>query len=320
MLNTNQLSRIDLNLLILFQIVLEEGHVGRAAGRLNLTPSAVSHGLGRLRTLLNDPLFLRTPKGVVPTERALALREPVMDILTRAQGVLNAAAPFERATSTRRFIIGGPDGALASTMEPFLAQIRAEAPLVDIGLIHVMPMRRNSPKDEPWADCLMRLEKRELDIALLPVGSLPPRFEVRKLYDEDFVVAMRQGHPFALDPTEMAFCAAQHLLVSLRGDPHGFVDALLESRGFKRRIALTAPNFMMALAHLANSDLIGALPRRLVQQYGGRMGLTFAELPFKRETDPIQAIATKAALMDAGVAWLMKMFTRLFATDRGDIG
>ena len=67
MLNTNQLSRIDLNLLVLFQIVLEEGHVGRAAVRLNLTPSAISHGLGRLRILLNDPLFLRTPKAVVPT-------------------------------------------------------------------------------------------------------------------------------------------------------------------------------------------------------------------------------------------------------------
>jgi DNA-binding transcriptional LysR family regulator len=90
----------------------------------------------------------------------------------------------------------------------------------------------------------------------------------------------------------------------------------LESRGLKRRIVLTVPNFMMALAHLANSDLIAALPRRLVQQYGGRMGLTFAELPFKRQTDPIQAIATKAALMDAGVAWLMEVFTRLFATGR----
>src|SRR6516225_1680928 len=123
MLNTNQLSRIDLNLLVLFQIVLEEGHVGRAASRLNLTPSAISHGLGRLRILLNDPLFLRIPKGVAPTE--LALREPVMDILTRAQSMLNSAAPFEPATSTRRFIIGGPDAALASTMEPFLAQIAA---------------------------------------------------------------------------------------------------------------------------------------------------------------------------------------------------
>ena len=146
-------------------------------------------------------------------------------------------------------------------------------------------------------------------------GSLPPRFEVRKLYDEDFVVAMRQGHPFALDPTERAFCASQHLLVSLRGDPHGFVDQWLESRGFKRRIVLNGADFMMALAHLANSDLLAALPRRLVQQYGARMGLSFVELPFKRECDPIQAIATKAALMDAGVAWLMEVFTRLFATD-----
>lgn len=116
MLNTNQLSRIDLNL--------------RAASRLNLTPSAISHGLGRLRILLNDPLFLRMPKGVAPTERALALREQVLDILTRAQSMLNSAAPFEPATSARRFLIGGPDAALASTMEPFLV----------FRLIHLVPL------------------------------------------------------------------------------------------------------------------------------------------------------------------------------------
>src|SRR6476659_1665872 len=103
MLNTNQLSRIDLNLLILFQIVLEEGHVGRAAGRLNLTPSAVSHGLGRLRILLNDPLFLRTPKGVVPTERESELTEPIADVLARVRRVISTAEPFDPATSTRRF-------------------------------------------------------------------------------------------------------------------------------------------------------------------------------------------------------------------------
>ena len=75
MLNPSDLSRIDLNLLVLFRIVLDERHVGRAAARLNLTPSAVSHSLSRLRDLLNDPLFLRTPKGVVPTARAMELNE-----------------------------------------------------------------------------------------------------------------------------------------------------------------------------------------------------------------------------------------------------
>src|SRR5262245_14872338 len=116
MLNQIPLSRIDLNLLVVFRAVLEEGHVARAAGRLNLTPSAVSHALGRLRHLLNDPLFLRTPKGVVPTARALELGGPVADILARVGRVMASAVPFDPTRSARRFVIGAPDAVMASTM------------------------------------------------------------------------------------------------------------------------------------------------------------------------------------------------------------
>src|SRR5262252_3973877 len=128
MLNIAQLSRIDLNLLVLFQVVLEEQHVARAAHRLHLTPSAVSHGLRRLRTTLQDPLFLRTPRGVVPTERALALHVPITDILVGVQNVIGSTTPFDRATSTRRFVIGAPDAILASTMTPLLKRVAIEAP------------------------------------------------------------------------------------------------------------------------------------------------------------------------------------------------
>jgi DNA-binding transcriptional LysR family regulator len=86
MLNDIDPSRTDLNLLVLFEVVMEERHVDRAANRLNLTPSAVSHGLGRLRRLLNDPLLLRTPKGVAPSTRATELAGPVADVLARAKG------------------------------------------------------------------------------------------------------------------------------------------------------------------------------------------------------------------------------------------
>src|SRR5262247_2317816 len=113
MLNEIDLSRMDLNLLALFAVVLEERHVGRTAGRLNLTASAVSHGLGRLRRLMNDPLFLRQPKGVAPTERARRLAAPIADILERARQVMSEAQGFDPATSRRRFIIGAPDGAYA---------------------------------------------------------------------------------------------------------------------------------------------------------------------------------------------------------------
>jgi DNA-binding transcriptional LysR family regulator len=85
------------------------------------------------------------------------------------------------------------------------------------------------------------------------------------------------------------------------------VDDLLARRGLKRRIVLTVPTFMMALSHLSNSDLIATLPRRLVERNAARFGLASAELPFKRKPDPIQAIATKAAMTDAGIAWLMEV-------------
>src|ERR687897_1064804 len=100
MLNDIDLSRTDLNLLVVFEVVLEERHVGRAADRLNLTPSAVSHGLRRLRKLLNDPLFLRTPKGVVPTARATELADPIAEILARIRNVVGTAEPFDPANST----------------------------------------------------------------------------------------------------------------------------------------------------------------------------------------------------------------------------
>jgi len=137
--------------------------------------------------------------------------------------------------------------------------------------------------------------------------TLPARFEAQKLYEEDFVVAMRKGHVFGRTPTLPAFCSAQHLLVSLDGSPRGFVDELLARRGLQRRIVLTVPTFMMALAHLSSSDLVAALPRRLVERHAARFGLAMVELPLKRKSDLIQAVATKAAMMDAGTAWLMEL-------------
>jgi hypothetical protein len=128
MLNEIDLSRTDLNLLVLFEAVLRESHVGRAADRLSLTPSAVSHGLGRLRRLLNDPLFLKTPKGVVPTARAIALQGPVSDALARVRSIVSSAGPFDPATSTRRFTIGAPDGASAVFLPSLLADLRRSAP------------------------------------------------------------------------------------------------------------------------------------------------------------------------------------------------
>jgi len=303
MLNRINLARADLNLLTLFEVILSERHVGRAAVQLNLTPSAVSHGLGRLRRLLNDPLFLRTPKGVVPTARALALAEPVADLLARARGVLSSAAPFDAAKSTRRFIIGAPDG--SAFLRPLLAILHDRAPGIDIGLRQLLPPQGGHSVERAWTPVFAELETRSIDIAIAPIDRVPPRFVARTIYDEDFVVVARARHPFAARPTLQRFCQMQHLVVSMTADPYGFVDEALARLGLTRRVALTVPDFASALAAVAETDLIAAMPRRFVAMHARRFGVLSREVPLKLRSYSIRATILEAALMDEGIAWLL---------------
>ena len=305
MLNKIDLSRTDLNLLALFEVVLEERHVGRAADRLRLTPSAVSHGLGRLRRLLNDPLFLRTPKGVVPTARATELAGPIAEVLARVRSVIATAAPFDPSTSTRRFAIGAPDGISAVVLHPLLVALSRVAPRIDISVRQILP----SPA-RVWETALADLEARAMDIAIIPSDDIPPRFEKRFVYEEDFVIAMRRGHAFAAHPTLNGFCDMQHLVVSHTGDPYGFVDEALARRGLTRRIGLTVPNFMLALATIAETSLISALPRRLVAMNAGRFGIVAVDAPLSLPTFRLNAVAPKVAMMDEGLTWLFDLLAR----------
>jgi len=301
MLHEIDLSRADLNLLVLFEAVLQEGHVGRAAERLHLSPSAVSHGLGRLRRLLDDPVFLRTPKGVVPTARALDLAQPIAEVLAGARRILATAQLFDPATSARAFTLGVPDGA-TSFLLPLLARLRVEAPHVDLRLRQLLPSPSPEPPgnwDSAWAD----LDARALDLAIGPFGAIPARFAVTDLREEDFVIATRPGHPFARRPTLDAYCAAAHLVTSQTGDPQGFVDVALARQGLSRRVALTVPSFFMALAVAAATDLLVAVPRSFARSQAA--GLDIREPPLPLPSFTIRAVLPRPALADAGTAWLL---------------
>jgi DNA-binding transcriptional LysR family regulator len=317
MLNETDLSRADLNLLVLFEAVMRERNVGRAAARLALAASAVSHGLGRLRRLLNNPLFLRTPKGVVPTERAEKLAEPIAEILARIRGVVAMAKPFDPVTSSRQFIIGAPDAIATVLAREILDEIEHTAPGIGVGLRHLL-VGRGRLSERAWEDLLSVLEAREIDLAILPLDELPARFAARVLYREDFVAVFRLGHPFAADPSLDHFCALRHLLVSRTGHFFGFIDEALEKLGRARQIAVTVPNFMMGLAVLAESDLIGAMPRRLAATYGARFGLATAELPLPALSNNIRLVVPKSAIMDAGIAWLYDTVFESFQRSAAD--
>ena len=310
MLNKIDLSRADLNLLVLFETVMEERHVGRAAERLSLSPSAVSHGLGRLRNLLGDPLFLRTPRGVVPTDRAGELAAPIADILARVRRVISSAEPFDPARSTRRFAIGAPDGASSVLLLPLLDETRRAAPGIDISVRQLLPRQGEASADIAWRDAVADLEARAMDIAIIPFADVPARFMKRTLYEEDFVVAFRAGHPFAGDPSLQRYASMQHMVVSHAGDSHGFVDAVLAKHGLSRRIALTVPNFMFALAVLAETDLIAALPRRFVAMHAARFGVVGIDTPVAFGRFRINLVVPRVAMLDAGLAWLVATLER----------
>lgn len=299
MVNAADLTRVDLNLLIVFQVVLEERHVGRAAARLRLTSSAVSHGLGRLRSVFEDPLFLRTPKGVVPTTRASELAAPIADILSRVSHVMESSERFDPATSSRRFTIGAPDAISAVILPRLVSDLRRSAPKIDVAVRHVFPQHS-----------LQELESRAVDLVITPLDDIPKRFAARVIAEEDFVIAARSGHPFFRRPTLDNYCQQQHILASVSGDAKGFVDIALERLGRSRRIAVIVPHFMMALSALTDTDLIAALPRSLVQAQAARFGLASVAAPIPLVTSPLRAVVPQVALMDTGLAWLLERVER----------
>ena len=292
---TNDLAQIDLNLLVVFEAVFHTHHVGRAAKRLYVSPSAVSHGLGRLRQLLDDPLFHKTPKGVIPTARAQALAPAIADVLTRVRGMFGALEPFDPKLSTRRFTIGTADATAAVMIPSLLARWRRHAPGIDLGVVHLLPRSG-----------LGELESRKVDLIVLDEPEVPARFFSQDVCEDEFVIAARRGHPYLKKPSLRRFCETQHMLVSISGETHGNVDIELAKRGLSRRVAVTVPSFMLALAALKESDLLAAIPTSLVQAEAGRFGLASVKAPLPLRRIQLRAIALKTAPADAGIAWLLQ--------------
>ena len=257
---------------------------------LNLPASAVSHGLGRLRRLFGDPLFLRIPRGVVPTARALALAGPLGEVLAGARGLVAAAAPFDPRPPPASSPSAPPMAGASSTfLGPLPDRLRAEAPGVNLRLRQLLPAEGGCAPAEPWRAVFTALGDRALDLAAGPFADVPARFAARTLGHEDFVVVARAGHPFAATAGLEAYCAAGHILVSQTGDARGFVDRELDALGLARRVAPTVPGFFMALTLAARTGLPAAVPRSFVATHGPALGLVATEAPLALPHSPSAA-------------------------------
>lgn len=261
--------RLDLNLLRALDVLLDERHVTRAAARLQLTQPAASAALARLREALADPLLARGKGGLVLTPRALELAPRVRALLQEAEALVARPQRFAAATSAHRFALAATDY-VQILLEPWLAQLAQEAPQVDLALLAVDSER-----------LAVRMERGEVDLAVLNLQRTPPGLRSRTALTERFVVIGRKDHPrlrHALTP--QAFCALEHVLVSPRGGSFsGPTDEALAARGLKRRVRLSVQGFGQVPALVAASDLIAVYPERLAARCADRLRIVAPPVP-----------------------------------------
>lgn len=272
---------LDLNLLRVFDAVMTEQNLTRAASHLAMTQPAVSNALRRLRDALGDELLIRTAHGVKPTPRAELLWPAVRRALSELEQAIVPEQHFDIATAQNIFRMAMADATAALWLPALVRSIEQEAP----GLtIHMVPLTTREPRP--------MLLRGDIDLAVgfFPgvaaqlaasqgLSVSPIRHE--QLYSGRYACVMRKDHPLAKEELTLDnYCAANHLLVSFSGRAIGLVDEVLAKLGRERRILLTVNQFFTAGRVVATSDLITVLPRHLVVSTGISGALVTRELPF----------------------------------------
>ena len=293
---------VDLNLLTIFDAIMSEQSISRAATRLAMSQPAVSNALSRMRLTYNDPLFIKAARGVKSTPKAEQLWQEVHEPLLALRGALRPPV-FDPRRAMRKFRVGTTD-LMTMLLWPGLRRlIEAEAPGVDIFAVpHVKPVT-----EELLAD-------GGADLIFGVFENLGSEFRSQPLYPSDLVCAMRKSHPLAGKPlTLQRFAAADHLLVSLSGDPNGMVDKLLAQHGLKRRVAMTVNQFLSVPLLLAESNLICVVPRIAVTRCPLNDDLHLTLPPVKIPTFYVSMAWHGRADRDPGNLWLRASISRLCA-------
>jgi DNA-binding transcriptional LysR family regulator len=254
--------KLDLNLLVTLEALLAEGNVTRAARRLGLSQPAVSTQLARLRDLLGDPLLVPARRGMVPTSRALELRQPLLDALDGLRDIVAVGQDFDPATAAMTVAIAGSDHTQYAWLMPFATALRAKAPGLRLAL------RPSHPET-----LARQLEQGEVDLAIYPSPYASPALLTRKFRDERYVLIARQGHPVAQDGIGLErFLELEHVIVEPSAAQfRGPTDALLAQMGRVRRIVMSVSSFLVAAEVVAQTDLVSIIPEGITRDRKDRL-------------------------------------------------
>ena len=307
---------LDLNLLRVFDEVMAEQNLTRAAHNLAMTQPAVSNALRRLRDVLGDELVQRAGYGVEPTPTALALWPAVRDALHLLRESL-APGDFDPGSASNAFVLAMADATSAKLVPGLMDIFESEAPGVNL---RVLPLTTRDPRG--------MLESGKVDIAIghfpgvltelsaLHLQERNPHFVHQRLYGGEYVVVMRRGHPLAGKPLSLeAFCEARHLLVSFSGRPFGFVDQALAALSHQRRVVLTVNQFFTAGRVVATTDLLTVLPRHFVGATGMEHELALCDLPLSVQPVQVDSLWHRNATHNSAHRWLRRAVERASAID-----
>jgi DNA-binding transcriptional LysR family regulator len=261
------MSTPDLNLLVTLDVLLTEGSVARAARRLRLSPSAMSRALARLRETTGDPLLVRAGRGLVPTPRALELREQVGRIVEDAEAVLRPAKALDLDRLVRTFTLRTSEGFVENFGPQLIERLHRQAPGVRLRF-----MQKPDKDSAPLRDGTVDLETGVVDKAT------GPEVRTQALFRDRFIGVVRMGHPLCQgEMTPSRYTAGRHISVSRRGRDKGLIDDALAVLGLERRIVTIVGGFSTALALARASDLIASVPERHTEAL--RVGMHSFPLP-----------------------------------------
>jgi DNA-binding transcriptional LysR family regulator len=317
------LNTLDLNLLRVFDALMEEQSVLRAGHRVGLSQSAVSHSLARLRAILDDDLFVRTAAGMEPTARALAMAMPVREALIRIELAVTSAR-FDPTSSRRQFTLAADDYITAVIVPMVLQLLKTEAPSVNL---IIRPRTR--------IDLAEQIDLGRIDLAIGSFATVPERFDSQVLFhDEDVLITSRQRSHGKEGISLSDLSKMPFIVVSLGGQDEGALHGFISERGLARRsemfdrsalmaamaglrltprIVIEQPHFLAFPSLLSDSDAVAIVPRLLATLFANLGAVAVYDLPYRTERVAVDTVWHKRNERDIGHAWLRGLLNRAVA-------
>ena len=296
-IDKNKLRRLDGGLLLVFRELLREGRASRAADKLGLSQPAISHALGRLRNLFDDPLFVRRPHGFEPTRRALELGPQVEALITLADTALNPDAKFDPAKTTRLFRFGAPEFVIALIGGALINRLKAAAPHATFAVGH-------GSEEEVFR----ALRTGEGDFALGRFGAARPGYIVEPFFEDHYCVVARRGHPRVNGAVDDAgWRDIGHVFAY---NPSETADDDSEARV---RMTAAVPGWLTALLLVASTDSIATVPRRLAERHADMLGLQVLDMPFPPNAITV-SVMRRTGISDPGVDWFLDQVRAVIGT------